>query len=932
MAITSQDFVIRLLSKVDGAKAATLSLEQLNGAVLRLTEGQYKLTAAGNGYDVVASKTAKKGEVEAAVFRALAAEIERVTQGQVKLSVAGQGAISVYDRQSQTFLNAEQATERISKATKEHTQATVWAKNALLDEAEAMAKVQSQSSGFSSSQVKVAGSVSQFHAQLANLTNGQVRYIAESNRFVTADGQVATSAQVAAIAIQRLSAEQNELSAATKAAVGNLKGGQQALLGAHMGVRAMAGATGSASFAVLSLGQGFQDAGQFGMGMAQGIRAVTNNVQQAFQAFIMLRTIAGSTTAAMKAFWTSMMGPAGLLLAFGAVTAAIEYFSNKSQKAKEEAEALKATLEDVANILRGTFSPDIDISIERITNRYRDWSGEAADLKGKLDELYDIRRQLRWTQMFDQGTKAEAEARQQRLIGISEQIAALEPLLAKAQEYVDLYGEAAQKEDEVAKKRRLLAKDTDAMTEAQDRLNDAVRDLREKIRETTNDLTLQLNPAVRALQAELERVEGAEIADMGLPEFTSAWIQAKYAVFQAGLAIDDLNAKDFAKILAESENLQAAIEAFLGSLQDVPEKLKPVKEELTDLERATQNYKNVLAGGLGLAETTRLIADLNEKARQTAEIFAIIEERGRTWRDQRADLEQFLSELEGAGVVVDNFRQALADPITLQVRFQIGEYGDTGPPTLEDVLGPGIIDATGAALAPIDVTPPDINLRPPANVNTDEIKDALDPSTFLDPAWAEEYDRQVAEAEASNQRLMQGVVKTGQIMSQAFGGVGTALMQLAKTGDEVDKKMFETGKAFAIADAVINTAVGITRAYKDLPIWAAIPASISIAAAGAAQIATIRAARPGGGASPTAKSITIGSAPQLVFGTSGNVGQFVDTGQSAASFSSIQTPGPSNLSVNVQGVLVGNGRDLVAVVREENEAQTRLGIQQPLGA
>jgi hypothetical protein len=159
------------------------------------------------------------------------------------------------------------------------------------------------------------------------------------------------------------------------------------------------------------------------------------------------------------------------------------------------------------------------------------------------------------------------------------------------------------------------------------------------------------------------------------------------------------------------------------------------------------------------------------------------------------------------------------------------------------------------------------------------------------------------------------------------------MMQLAKTGETVDKKMFATGKAFAIADAVINTAVGISRAYKDLPIWAAIPASISIAAAGAAQIATIRAAQPGSASSPKGGgSMPIGSAPQLVFGTSGNIGQFVDTGQSAAGFGGVSASVGSGLHVTVSGMLVADGRDLVAVVRDETAAQHRSGITSPLGS
>jgi hypothetical protein len=45
-------------------------------------------------------------------------------------------------------------------------------------------------------------------------------------------------------------------------------------------VQGTTGAAGSAQFAVLGLTQGVQDMGNFGMGAAQGIRAVNNNIQQ----------------------------------------------------------------------------------------------------------------------------------------------------------------------------------------------------------------------------------------------------------------------------------------------------------------------------------------------------------------------------------------------------------------------------------------------------------------------------------------------------------------------------------------------------------------------------------------------------------------------------------------------------------------------------
>lgn len=115
--------------------------------------------------------------------------------------------------------------------------------------------------------------------------------------------------------------------------------------------------TGSATFAVLSLGQGLQDAGQFGMGMAQGIRAITNNVQMSVQALVLLsqsvkaqNAALGTTTTTWQAFWTAAKGPVGWLMAFSAVSALVEGLSNHFQKARKEGEAVKSVAQSLVEI------------------------------------------------------------------------------------------------------------------------------------------------------------------------------------------------------------------------------------------------------------------------------------------------------------------------------------------------------------------------------------------------------------------------------------------------------------------------------------------------------------------------------------------------------------------------------------------------------
>jgi|GEM_PF-2758268 len=62
-----------------------------------------------------------------------------------------------------------------------------------------------------------------------------------------------------------------------------------------------------------------------------------------------------------------------------------------------------------------------------------------------------------------------------------------------------------------------------------------------------------------------------------------------------------------------------------------------------------------------------------------------------------------------------------------------------------------------------------------------------------------------------------------------------------------NRKMFEIGKAAAIAQATVDTIAGSVRAFKDLPYWAAIPASAALLLTGFARVSAIKSTTFGGG-------------------------------------------------------------------------------------
>ena len=95
--------------------------------------------------------------------------------------------------------------------------------------------------------------------------------------------------------------------------------------------KAMSGASaasGGATASVLEVGRVVSD-------LPYGIRGVANNLQQLASNFAFMAKQAGGAGAALKAMGSALMGPLGILVAFQAVIAAIDYFSANMNKAKD---------------------------------------------------------------------------------------------------------------------------------------------------------------------------------------------------------------------------------------------------------------------------------------------------------------------------------------------------------------------------------------------------------------------------------------------------------------------------------------------------------------------------------------------------------------------------------------------------------------------
>jgi len=102
----------------------------------------------------------------------------------------------------------------------------------------------------------------------------------------------------------------------------------------------MAGSAGIAGAAATELGRTISD-------LPFGLTAVTNNISQLGNMFALLVTSTNSVGGALKALWSTLMGPVGILVAFQAAVAGLELFAQAQRKAEAETKKTEKSIKDL---------------------------------------------------------------------------------------------------------------------------------------------------------------------------------------------------------------------------------------------------------------------------------------------------------------------------------------------------------------------------------------------------------------------------------------------------------------------------------------------------------------------------------------------------------------------------------------------------------
>lgn len=597
-----------------------------------------------------------------------------------------------------------------------------------------------------------------------------------------------------------------------------------------------------ATYAGVALTQGFSDIGSFGMGAAQGIRAVANNAQQFTQALAGLKQKLNEGESAFQAITGSLMGPNKFLFTLTLAIAAIELVSNLIQKMGKDAK-------ETANALEGFFSvisqsaPSAEITFEdlkQLQTNFSDATKESSnELKTQKNRVHDLSRQLRGvlTPALREQLKAEKENAVERVKILKDQKARYDAITESLSEQVD---------EQERIRQALIDLDTvqgraNFKTNISALYTDELRKKTYELRVEIQKLTVARTNEMLALELQNQAMEGA-LSFKKVKEFIGVDPE-KQAAFSIFMATGILTGPE------DLKNIEEKFKKFFSGIKKAEERGADARQKDTDeikkkLERAEEDYFK--------SDTTE------------------------------ADLLSYLKNdpILRYNALLLEMREDSANRLRIQSeKLYKTQFDEQGNP-----LGVDLPDITQEVL---------LGIRNEGEIDTRRQK-------MLD----------FAEASAS-------VAKTH---AAALGGIGTAMMQMAKQGETVNRSQFETGKKFAIAQALVATYAGAAESLKLGPIAGPIAAA-SVIAQGMVQVNAIRRMKPGSDSGGSSAAGIRGAGNLQEFNV-GNLYSGTPNLGSAAGFPSLSIASMAPQGMQLQ--LVARGPDLVSAVDAQRSANTRL--------
>jgi hypothetical protein len=623
---------------------------------------------------------------------------------------------------------------------------------------------------------------------------------------------------------ERLSAEIDKITrSANRAAAANDKLSKSAKANAKL-QEDQARASGLAGAAAFELGRTISD-------LPFGIVAVTNNISQLGNLFFALVANTKSFTGALKALKTQLVGPAGILIAFQIVTAAITFFSQKQKKAEEDSdktdESIQRQIRSLRN-LRKEFEAsggqadvleESAVANEKITDSYAaqlltvEETTEALRIQ---EEVKQLALDLAKKDKQNQEEIKELEQEKQRILDNQEKTEKIRRNLRRqgfTEDEVNAEMERRRQRDlEGLEKRRnnLRRKglsEEQIMLETQEQEFDILR----SVDDVQADINKKREEANRIEDERFEKIKRLrELEKLGLER-----AKAQRELDESQFSVARRSLEQELQILEESEVQQ------LDAKRELVDKL--YKLELERLEAQKQ-------------EELRGITDpqiINAIELKYANLAKVV---GMDFAEQmQRALKQTKLEVEIQPIV--SVEDILNKPQTEAQKFaqkQLEDYAE------------GVMDEFGKFVK----SSPRFKKKKEEAEKEFTLEDAfgltqeaLD-ATFglLDAQFEREIALEQAKTIAVNDQLRERL-RNEQLSADERDRINQEIARndaaLVEKQNEIEKKRFKLNKAAAISNAIVNTALAVSNALKDLPVPANFIAAGVVGAAGAAQIAAI---------------------------------------------------------------------------------------------
>lgn len=439
------------------------------------------------------------------------------------------------------------------------------------------------------------------------------------------------------------------------------------------------------------------------------------------------------------------------------------------------------------------------------------------------------------------------------------------------------------------------------------RLQDEARSLGLEISTNTAQQAERLNDSITRLERSI-----TGIANQTLPGFVDILADVTdgiYAMNQAAAGADNIfemlaNLETNAIIEGIRKGQQFKNESFADAITKAADLARQKMIGLTDSEvKYLAQQVNAKISALKKIEPDENIQ--NDIAQLEAQL-AVYNKRFQLTDEQKKKLEDIRTLESQITFETSLFGLSEFDKKLLEIKKKIDEWRTKGvkEPVLSDYsiaatgeLVKGVIDEGLAAAFQMDQ---EMNAAMMKSAD-EEIALALESSVFKKELWIEELElkKQIAEEEAQLEEM-----KRTQY-ADSFGMMGDALMQFAQLSGNTNRGLFEAAKAFSIAEAIVNTYTGATKALAQGGFLGSFMAA-SVIAMGMANVARIAATQPGsrggGGGSYGGGSYRAPSYNQSSI--------INNTNNNASSQSSY------NITVNVNGKTI-LGKDIPQWVRDD---------------